>query len=92
MGDDYQLINYEKLVLGYPTTITDILDWIGVEQFNPSVQAQFLSHSVSGNPCRFDSKVDRIQLDEEWESKLSAFDRCLVSVLCGRMQRRYGYV
>ncbi len=51
-----------------------------------------ISHTVSGNPLRFDSGPTRIRLDAEWKERMRPRDRRIVSALTWPMLHRYGYL
>jgi D-aminopeptidase len=50
-----------------------------------------LSHTVSGNPNRFETGAIELRPDHEWISNMSPRDRALVTVLTSPLLYRYGY-
>lgn len=50
-----------------------------------------LSHSLSGNPMRFQEGPIELRLDDEWREKLAARRRREVVALTWPLLRRYGY-
>lgn len=89
---DSLLVRYEELVDEDGGQLTRISEWLGAEKVGVVENLARVSHSVSGNPTRFQSGVPRIAPDFEWQQRLSAWDRRLVSWLCGDQQRDFGYV
>jgi hypothetical protein len=49
------------------------------------------SHSVSGNPMRFDSGTVRVKLDDEWRAAMPLRDRASVAAVTWPLLARYGY-
>jgi hypothetical protein len=49
------------------------------------------SHSVSGNPMRFDSGSLRVKIDDEWRAAMSLRDRVEVTSFTWPLLARYGY-
>ncbi len=49
------------------------------------------THSVSGNPMRFQTGPLRIKLDDEWRTALPAPDRLAVEAATWPLMARYGY-
>lgn len=50
-----------------------------------------ITHTISGNPMRFESGAVPFRLDEEWRTRLPRRHRVLVSALTWPLMRRYGY-
>lgn len=50
-----------------------------------------VSHTVAGNPNRFDSGAIRIRADQEWESLISNRQRLAATALTLPVLHRYGY-
>jgi hypothetical protein len=95
----YHRCHYETFVEQFPTSLKNVvadLGLINATASTPHERDDFdgqigISHSISGNPCRFDSNPIELKLDDAWKSKLSSADRMIVGLLAGAMQRRYGY-
>jgi len=49
------------------------------------------SHTVSGNPNRFQTGMVRLRPDDEWVSRIRLRDRTLVTLLTFPLLARYGY-
>lgn len=49
------------------------------------------THTISGNPMRFESGVVALRLDEEWRTRLPRRHRLAVSAITWPLMRRYGY-
>ncbi len=50
------------------------------------------SHTVSGNPMRFQSGETLIQIDQEWRSTMNPLARWLVTIRTQRLLKAYGYI
>jgi Sulfotransferase family len=50
-----------------------------------------VSHTVAGNPLRFQRGMMRIEPDEEWRQKIPRTERMAVSVLTAPLLHHYGY-
>ncbi len=50
-----------------------------------------ISHTVSGNPNRFETGAVALRTDREWQKSMKPRDRALVSALTFPLLRRYGY-
>ena len=50
------------------------------------------SHSIGGNPNKFDSGKIEIRVDNQWESEMSRWGRGIVTLATWRMLRNYGYL
>jgi len=48
-------------------------------------------HAVAGNPMRFKAGSHRIQLDDKWRQEMSPSAKAFMSLMTGRVLRRYGY-
>ncbi|MFW6170495.1 MAG: sulfotransferase [Planctomycetota bacterium] len=90
-GAGHQVLRYEDLVAGPEMHGKKLLDWVGLERLFEQRQSTACDHSVSGNPCRFQSGKLKIAGDERWRDGLSRWESRVVSLICGSMQRKYGY-
>lgn len=50
-----------------------------------------ITHTISGNPMRFESGAVPFRLDEAWRTRLPRRHRVVVSALTWPLMRRYGY-
>lgn len=50
-----------------------------------------ITHTISGNPMRFESGAVPFRLDEAWRTRLPRRHRLVVSALTWPLMRRYGY-
>jgi hypothetical protein len=90
------LVRYEDFVTRPQATIDEIvrfageptaeLPWTGTSEL-----ALEPTHTVSGNPSRFDHGTVALRPDDEWERALRPRDRRIVDLITGRVRRRYGY-
>ncbi len=65
---------------------TDRLPFVGERDVELGV-----SHTVAGNPNRFQSGTVRLRADEEWAFRMGRRDRALVTLLTLPLLTRYGY-
>jgi len=94
--DRFVRIRYEDLVARPNESIADILRAAHLGQrraprFTAGEATLARSHSVSGNPSRFDSTTVRLRPDLEWRTKLSRRHAALVVGICAPLMPRYGY-
>lgn len=91
----YKIVNYETLASNPRSTITKILEWMGMDSANldffdnERVVRLGVDHTVSGNPIRFKQGKIEIRPDREWSEKMSFPKKFLVSVLTYPVLRRY---
>jgi hypothetical protein len=50
-----------------------------------------VSHTVSGNPNRFETGAVELRPDREWISKMSPRNKALVTALTLPLLKHYGY-
>lgn len=95
-GRDSLLLRYEDLVADPQAA----LGRLGALMGEPALDLDFLqapslglgtSHTVGGNPDRFQARV-MIRPDDEWRRRMSGRDRRLVTALTYPLLRRYGYL
>jgi Sulfotransferase family len=98
-GAPYLRLRYEDLVADPARALQRILRGVGVTRGDAALH--FLtddsvslrpSHTVDGNPMRFERGPVRLRLDDEWRTNLGRRDRVLVSVLTAPVLARYGYL
>jgi UDP-N-acetylglucosamine transferase subunit ALG13 len=98
-GVPHALLRYETLVRDPRAQIQRVLEFLG--QRADISDLQFIrdgyveveaSHSVSGNPMRFDRGRVPLRVDDEWRRKMNRNDRALVSAITWPLLVRYGYL
>jgi len=93
--DRYLRLRYEDFVAEPRESLTRILGLVGVTAELPLAgerEVQLgVSHTVSGNPNRFETGAVELRPDREWISEMSPRDRALVTALTLPLLRRYGY-
>lgn len=98
LGAPTLFVRYESLVRDLPSHIRRIASFAGVPE--NSVPAALLradaielrpTHSVAGNPMRFQNGLLRLSPDETWRTAMDAWTQSLVYVLTLPLARRYGY-
>ena len=95
-ADSYMLLRYEDLVAHPVEKLQQVLEMVGI----PDANLGFLtgnmaslqpSHSISGNPMRFESGVINIRPDTEWKDKIDPKDSRTVMRITRRLRKQYGY-
>lgn len=82
------LLRYEDFVVDPTVVLAGIVGLVGLDlQQSNSIQ----SHSIGGNPCRFTFDPHVVRSDDEWRRKSSWKTKCVIRILCGTLQRKYGY-
>jgi hypothetical protein len=94
--DRYLRLRYEDFVAdprGSFERILDLLDERGVDPPLASNRELKLgvSHTVSGNPNRFETGAVELRHDREWRGKMSPRDKAFVTALTTPLLQRYGY-
>lgn len=95
--DRYMRLQYENFVRNPKGTLRELVQRFGgsgtgidfVE--NSNLRLEKTTHTVAGNPNRFQRKSVNIRIDDEWKTKLSLCDKLIVSAISGPMLLRYGY-
>ncbi len=90
-GSGYQVLRYEDFAADSEVHCRRLLDWIGLEHPFEQRKSTRCDHNFSGNPCRFQSGKLKVVSDERWRDGLSRTESRVVSLICGSMQRKYGY-
>lgn len=97
----YILVRYEDVIFDTDNELKRIVhfannDHHDLQLQSPSGQASSVnlgsSHSVSGNPMRFNTGKVELRLDEEWREKMQIADRRVVTFLSFPLLYRYGYM
>jgi hypothetical protein len=92
----YKLIHYENLVAEPQTTLSQIIKMTGetasLDFFVTNRLARLeRSHTVSGNPMRFQAGFTEIRIDDEWQVKMSSRRKLLVTLLTWPLLLKYGF-
>jgi hypothetical protein len=95
------LVRYEDLVTQPRGTLVAILKRLGLDEAesaadkavggNNTVSLSAVSHTVAGNPVRFEQGSVKLVLDREWREKMPRRDRMIVTALTMPLLLRYGY-
>jgi Sulfotransferase family len=86
-------LRYEDFVAEPERAVQRICDALGVvgASTESGTGTGTVSHSLSGNPMRFDRGPLVVRPDTEWAQRLPARDRRLVTALTAPLLRSYGY-
>lgn len=92
----YLRLRYEDFVADPRRAFADILALIGEEDAGLPLAGERevklgVSHTVSGNPNRFDTGAVELRPDHEWKAKMKPRDKNLVTGLTFPLLKRYGY-
>jgi hypothetical protein len=94
-------LRYEKVIAAPVARLSEIREFIGLPAEAPGfisddgtgpVAHLGMSHSVSGNPMRFQSGGIPLRRDAAWRTRMPAGKRRLVSILTWPSRVRYGYL
>lgn len=93
----YLRLRYEDFVANPRRSFENILKLIGEEDAGLPLASERevklgVSHTVSGNPNRFDTGAVALKPDEAWKSEMEPRDRNLVTALTFPLLKRYGYL
>lgn len=94
--DRYLRLRYEDFVADPRESFTQILDLLGENDAALPLASDRevklgVSHTVSGNPNRFDTGAVELRPDREWKEKMLPRDRNLVTALTFPLLKRYHY-
>jgi hypothetical protein len=93
--DKYLRLRYEDFVTDPRASLERILGLVGETTELPLAGEREVklgvSHTVSGNPNRFETGAVELRPDREWISKMNPRDRTLVTALTLPLLSRYGY-
>lgn len=92
----YMRLRYEDFVARPRESLMSILRFAGeadcpVPLVNENQVMIHPTHTVAGNPVRYDSGLTTLRLDNEWITEIAAGDRWLVTALTWPLLLRYGY-
>jgi hypothetical protein len=93
---EYQMLRYEDLVGGPERSLQEILAMVGLSDrplpfLSEGTVRLRETHTVAGNPMRFDVGNMKISADIEWVGRMSAAKRWIVTFVTSPLLRRYGY-
>jgi Sulfotransferase family len=92
----YLRLRYEDFVADPRRSFERILNLLGEEDPELPLLGERevklgVSHTVSGNPNRFDTGTVELHPDHEWRDKMKTHDKALVTALTLPLLLRYGY-
>ncbi len=94
----YLRMRYEDFVAAPVSAIQRILEWNGTPSEGVPLEISEnkivlrATHTVSGNPSRFNTGAVAISPDSEWRSGLSRKGKATVAALAWPLMLRYGYL
>jgi hypothetical protein len=94
--EKYLRLRYEDFVTDPRRSFERILRLLGEESAEPPLASDRevrlgISHTVSGNPNRFETGAVELRTDHEWISNMNSRNRALVTALTLPLLARYGY-
>jgi Sulfotransferase family len=94
--DEYLRLRYEDFVTDPRRSFERILDLLDERGVEPPLASDReiklgVSHTVSGNPNRFETGAVELRPDREWISKMNPRDKALVTALTLPLLPRYDY-
>jgi hypothetical protein len=94
--DRYLRLRYEDFVADPRECFEKILALVGESDAGPPLVGERevklgVSHTVSGNPNRFETGAVELRTDREWTSRMKPRDKALVTVLTLPLLKHYGY-
>jgi hypothetical protein len=94
--EKYLRLRYEDFVSSPRESFEKILHLVGEGDAEPPLVSERevklgISHTVSGNPNRFETGAVELRPDREWISKMSPRDKALVTALTFPLLKHYGY-
>jgi hypothetical protein len=92
----YLMLRYEDLVDNLKDSLREILDVMGISDrrlplLSGGKVSMHATHTVAGNPMRFDVGDVAITADVEWMERMSPTKRWIVTQMTAPMLKRYGY-
>ena len=94
--DNYLRLRYEDFVANPRESFERILKLLGEEHADLPLASAYevklgVSHTVSGNPNRFDTGPVELRPDHEWRHRMNSRDKTLVTALTLPLLGHYGY-
>ena len=94
--DRYLRLRYEDFVADPRESFEKILALVGEPDAGPPLVGERevklgVSHTVSGNPNRFETGAVELRTDREWISRMKPRDKALVTALTLPLLKHYGY-
>jgi hypothetical protein len=94
--DRYLRLRYEDFVADPREGFEKILALVGEPDAGPPLVGERevklgVSHTVSGNPNRFETGAVELRTDREWISSMKPRDKALVTALTLPLLKHYGY-
>jgi hypothetical protein len=94
--DRYLRLRYEDFVAAPRQSFERVLDLLDDRGTEPPLASGRevrlgVTHTVSGNPNRFDTGAVELRPDHAWISEMSPRDKALVTALTTPLLQRYGY-
>lgn len=94
--DDVLVLRYEDLARAPQEAVEAVLDLAGVDPdddpfLGPRRVDLGTSHTVWGNPLRFEEDPIEVRPDRAWRRRLDGVDRTVVTALTWPLLLRYGY-
>ncbi len=94
--DHFLILRYEDFVRGPDEAFREIGDMIGRSVSPPRADDGAFelrpSHTVSGNPVRFNTERAVLRLDDQWTNSMSRARRLAVATVSFPLLVRYGYM
>jgi len=92
----YLRLRYEDFVADPRGSFDEILTLVGEADAEPPLVGERevklgVSHTVSGNPNRFETGAVELRTDRDWISKMKPRDKALVTALTFPLLKHYGY-
>lgn len=95
LNSDYQVLRYEDFVASNGSALETVVNKLKLPELdlshNPIGAGVTFSHSVRGNPIRFESSEIKIKEDDTWKEKLPIIEKLLVSILASPLLKKYRY-
>lgn len=98
LAQGYLLMRYEDLVTSPEGAVKDVLDMLDEPPVNldfisgSAIQLDKVSHSVAGNPMRFQQGHIQVKADDEWRDSMQRRQKWFVSLMSFFGLLRYGYL
>ncbi|MGH3087471.1 MAG: sulfotransferase family protein [Rubrobacteraceae bacterium] len=95
-NDRYMRLRYEDFVAEPKESFRNILDFTDEPDSKLPLAGENevrlgVSHTISGNPNRFDTGSVELKPDDRWKKEMASKDRAVVTALTAPLLARYGY-